>query len=120
MSIIVNAGQQPGVPFRLGASGAERPPAEKKKAVYAENLVSLRKNTVKFIPKTSLGNNLPEQNNSKQFRRSGNTNQGVNEMKDNAGKPTSFCLQFQYDASVPAVLRIFIGATDCSDVHRMR
>lgn len=42
---MIAMGQQPGVPFRVGGEGAQRPPRPTKKAQITDNLGSLFKNS---------------------------------------------------------------------------
>lgn len=47
VSIMIEAGQQPGVPFHLVGDSAHRPQGSRVKVKFSENLVSLRKNSLK-------------------------------------------------------------------------
>lgn len=85
MNVMLTAGQQPGVPFRLAASGAERPQGIRKKVKYAENLVSLQKQSVKLNKVETLSSS------------SGRGN---------------YSLEFVYDAYVPSVVKIFVGTRE--------
>ena len=49
MAIMIEVGQQPGVPFRIGGAGAVRPQGEKRKVLIAESLVNLRKSSLNLI-----------------------------------------------------------------------
>ena len=80
MNVMLNAGQQPGVPFRLAAGGAERPQGVRKKVWFAENRVAIQKSTIKLV-----------------------------ESDDDEG---CYALEFLYDASVPAVVKVLVGARD--------
>ena len=46
---MIEAGQQPGVPFHLGGDGAHRPQGSRVKVRFSENMVSLRKNSLKVV-----------------------------------------------------------------------
>lgn len=48
MSIMIEAGQQPGVPFRVGGNGASRPQRETVKTHVVENLACIDKNSFKI------------------------------------------------------------------------
>ena len=45
MSTMIALGQQPGVPFRVGGEGAQRPSRPTKKAQITDNLGSIYKNS---------------------------------------------------------------------------
>lgn len=49
MTAMIEAGQQPGVPFYIGGNGAERPRGVRAKLKYSKNLVSMRPQSVKLI-----------------------------------------------------------------------
>lgn len=49
MSTMIEAGQQPGVPFHLGGNGAQRPQGTRVKVNFCENFVSLRRNSLKVM-----------------------------------------------------------------------
>eukprot|EP01041_Mallomonas_annulata_P011906 gene11906-24938_t len=49
LEIMVTAGQQPGVPFRIGGGGAVRPQGERRKALIVNNLVYIRKNSLCLV-----------------------------------------------------------------------
>jgi hypothetical protein len=85
MNVMLTAGQQPGVPFRLAENGAERPLGIRKKVKYAENLVSLQKQTVKL-------NKV--------------------EAPSSSYRPGDYSLEFVYDAVVPSVVKIFVGTRE--------
>ena len=85
MNAMLTAGQQPGVPFRLAASGAERPQGIRKKVKYAENLVSLQKRTVKL---------------------------NTVDAPSSSSRRGDYSLEFVYDAAVPSVVKIFVGTRE--------
>ena len=85
MNVMLTAGQQPGVPFRLAASGAERPQGIRKKVKYAENLVSLHKHTIKL---TKV------------------------EASSSSSRRGDYSLEFVYDSFVPSVVKIFVGTRE--------
>lgn len=49
MSIMIEAGQQPGVPFRVGGQGASRPTRPIIKSRITENLAMIDKSSFKII-----------------------------------------------------------------------
>lgn len=54
LAMMVEAGQQPGVPFRIGGAGAVRPRGERKLAQIANNLVNLKKSSLKLTEEGKL------------------------------------------------------------------
>jgi hypothetical protein len=86
MSMMIAAGQQPGVPFRLGGSSASRPEGKRVTVKFAKNMVSLRRNTLKILSK---------------------------------GHGT-YAISFCYDAKVPALVQMFVGAKDKTTPYSIR
>ena len=98
MSIMITAGQQPGVPFRLSTSGAERPQGLRKKVRYADNHVALQKHSVKLV---KIGGEPPP-----------GTDAIDAPSSSSSGTSAEYSLEFSYDARVPAVVKLFVGTRD--------
>lgn len=83
------------------------------KVNYAENLISMRKNSLK----------LSEM--EKDTERPDPTIKGKDDRKRKGGRKKyealpSYSVSFSYDSLVPAVVRIFVGATDRTTTQHLR
>ena len=83
------------------------------KVNYAENLISMRKNSLKLSEKDkdTESSDPPLKGKDERGRKGGR--------KKYAALP-SYSISFSYDSLVPAVVRIFIGATDRATTQHLR